>query len=116
MIIAGEAGSGDGGGGGGSLAGELADMSLSQVRTRAKSAGVDAETLEGVLDEEDPKAALIAVILKANGGGDARPKKSRALLRVAELSTADAYERVSAMSVLSRLGLVDLSPEAGCHV
>ena len=55
MILAGEAGS---------LAGELADMSLSQVRTRAKSAGVDAETLEGVLDEEDPKAALIAVILE----------------------------------------------------
>ena len=49
-------------GGGGSN--ELSTLPLSQLRKRARAAGVSAETLEEVLDEANPKAAMAAMILQ----------------------------------------------------
>ena len=49
-----------------SLRGELDPMSLKQVRARAVALGVDAERLEVARDQDDAKAAIIALILEHN--------------------------------------------------
>eukprot|EP01052_Picozoa_sp_SAG31_P034817 SAG31_NODE_4119_length_3564_cov_2.071861_3_plen_228_part_00 len=46
------------------LASELSAMLLSRLRKYAKAAGVSAEELDELLDEDDPKAAIIARIVE----------------------------------------------------
>eukprot|EP01052_Picozoa_sp_SAG31_P014121 SAG31_NODE_867_length_11367_cov_25.365992_3_plen_456_part_00 len=42
---------------------QLSDLKLSELRKRAKSLGVGVDALEGALDEVDPKAAVVALII-----------------------------------------------------
>ena len=50
----------------------LRQLRLGQLRTRAKAAGVDEKTVAGALDADDPKSALVALVLErsaATAGG-----------------------------------------------
>eukprot|EP01052_Picozoa_sp_SAG31_P018921 SAG31_NODE_1359_length_8639_cov_3.889813_11_plen_253_part_00 len=43
---------------------ELGMLSLSQMRKRGRAAGMQSQTLDELLDEEDPKAALVDALLR----------------------------------------------------
>jgi hypothetical protein len=48
------------------LLAELRSLKVSQLKKRARAAGVDAEAIEDTDDAEIPKEALIALIVEAN--------------------------------------------------
>lgn len=45
---------------------ELDGLSIKELQARAKAGSASAEQLEDVADNDDPKAALIALLLKLN--------------------------------------------------
>ena len=49
------------------LRAELQQMKMSTLRKRAVAAGVDAEKLEGAEDDEDPRSALIWLVVESKG-------------------------------------------------
>jgi lambda repressor-like predicted transcriptional regulator len=57
-------------------AAELQSLRLKELRARATAHGVDSDTLEDMLETDDPKAAMVELLLnlqaKASGGGSAR--------------------------------------------
>ena len=48
------------------LQNELGGLKLSALRKRAKAVGVEVEELEAALDEPDPKAAIVSMIIAAS--------------------------------------------------
>jgi lambda repressor-like predicted transcriptional regulator len=58
------------------VAAELQSLRLKELRARATAEGVDSDTLEDMLETDDPKAAMVELLLnlqaKASGGGSAR--------------------------------------------
>eukprot|EP01046_Picozoa_sp_COSAG06_P025284 COSAG06_NODE_2116_length_7557_cov_122.672298_7_plen_97_part_00 len=58
--------SGDAAGLDSTLLAELRFLKVSQLKKRARAAGVDAEAIEDTDDAEIPKEALVALIVEAN--------------------------------------------------
>ena len=68
---------------------KLAGLSLSELRKRARRAGVAEDLLEAVLDEDDPKAALRAILspaLRQPGRGGGREEEQEEEQEEQELS------------------------------
>eukprot|EP01051_Picozoa_sp_SAG22_P008962 SAG22_NODE_715_length_7716_cov_9.535513_1_plen_72_part_10 len=50
---------------------ELRELKLKDLRARAVAAGIDADELEAARDDDQPKEAIIALLLKAEAAAEA---------------------------------------------
>lgn len=69
---------------GDSLQSELVRLRLKELRTRAKSEGVDADLLEDAMDQDDPKAAVIQLLLDSRAATEGT-RHELASMRLTEL-------------------------------
>ena len=64
---------------------QLQEMKVTALQKRAISEGVDAQAADDALDDDDPKAALIALITASADSGDAELRRELESLRLKEL-------------------------------
>eukprot|EP01043_Picozoa_sp_COSAG02_P069910 COSAG02_NODE_12180_length_1583_cov_736.616577_1_plen_216_part_10 len=71
-----------------SLEVELGTLRLSELRKRAKAAGVAEDALEEATDADDPKAAVISLLLETASAGEDKPHFGSARAAAAKASVS----------------------------